>query len=192
MIGDTGVRPMLDNTPGQYRQCESEARATSRTLTHPRSPMSVGCALPQQCRPRWGQSILLAMIMAAGSPLSTSDSEAQIHVSQRITVPPAEAGLASWYGHPYHGRRAASGEVYDMRNLTGAHRTLPFGTHVRVHSLENYSSVDVEINDRGPFVEGRIIDISRAAALALGFGKAGMIRVYLEVLSPSPRLPVVN
>jgi len=101
-----------------------------------------------------------------------------------------EEGIASWYGHPYHGRRAASGEIYDMYKMTAAHRTLPFGTQVRVHDLENGRDVTVRINDRGPFVEGRIIDLSYAAAQAMGM--PGLARVRLEILGlgMSPELPV--
>ena len=91
-----------------------------------------------------------------------------------------EEGIASWYGHPYHGRRAASGEIYNMYAMTAAHRTLPFGTQVRVHDLENGRDVEVRINDRGPFVEGRIIDLSYAAAQAMGM--PGIARVRLEIL----------
>ena len=93
-----------------------------------------------------------------------------------------EEGIASWYGHPYHGRRAASGEIYNMYDMTAAHRTLPFGTQVRVHDLENGRDVTVRINDRGPFVEGRIIDLSYAAAQAMGMAGAGVARVRLEIL----------
>jgi rare lipoprotein A len=75
-----------------------------------------------------------------------------------------ETGIASWYGVPYHGRRAANGEIYDMNQLTAAHRTLPFGTMVRVTSETNGKSVTVRITDRGPFIDGRIIDLSREAA----------------------------
>jgi len=71
-----------------------------------------------------------------------------------------ESGVASWYGHPYHGRAAADGEIYDMETMTAAHRTLPFNTWVRVHNLDNGKTVDVRIIDRGPFVAGRIIDVS--------------------------------
>jgi rare lipoprotein A len=94
-----------------------------------------------------------------------------------------EAGLASWYGHPYHGRASASGEIYDMEQMTAAHRTLPFGAMVRVHDLDNEKSVDVRINDRGPFVDGRIIDLSHAAARALEMVGPGTARVRLEILS---------
>ncbi len=92
-----------------------------------------------------------------------------------------ETGIASWYGHPYHGRQSSSGEVYDMHQLTAAHRTLPFGAVVRVTNLENRKSVVVRINDRGPFVEGRIIDLSRAAAQRIGLIGPGTALVRIEL-----------
>lgn len=92
-----------------------------------------------------------------------------------------ETGIASWYGHPYHGRQASSGEIYDMNRLTAAHRTLPFGAIVRVTNLENRKSVVVRINDRGPFVEGRIIDLSRAAAQQIGLIGPGTALVRIEL-----------
>ena len=94
-----------------------------------------------------------------------------------------ETGLASWYGHPYHGRPAANGEIYDMEALTAAHRTLPFGTWVRVVNLSNDKTVDVRITDRGPFVENRIIDLSHAAAVAIDLIGPGVARVRLDILS---------
>jgi len=94
-----------------------------------------------------------------------------------------ETGLASWYGHPYHGRPAANGEIYDMEGFTAAHRTLPFGTRVRVVNLTNGKTVDVRITDRGPFVENRIIDVSHAAAGAIGLIGPGVARVRLDILS---------
>ena len=97
-----------------------------------------------------------------------------------------EEGIASWYGHPYHGRRAASGEIYNMYDMTAAHRTLPFGTQVKVHDLENSRDVTVRINDRGPFVDGRIIDLSYASAQAMGMN--GIARVRLEILDTAPPL----
>lgn len=93
-----------------------------------------------------------------------------------------EVGVASWYGHPYHGRTAASGETYDMEQLTAAHRTLPFGTLVRVVNLQNSKTVDVRINDRGPFVDDRIIDLSHAAARSIDLVGPGTAKVRLEVL----------
>jgi len=75
-----------------------------------------------------------------------------------------ETGLASWYGNPYHGRRAASGEVYDMMEMTAAHQTLPFNTWLIVENLNNHRTAEVRVNDRGPFVDKRILDLSYAAA----------------------------
>jgi rare lipoprotein A len=91
-------------------------------------------------------------------------------------------GLASWYGQPHHGRRTASGQPFDMHQLVAAHRTLPFGAHVRVVNLHNGRSVVVRIVDRGPHVPGRVIDVSYAAAEALGMMDRGVARVRLEVL----------
>lgn len=92
-----------------------------------------------------------------------------------------ERGGASWYGPGFHGRRTASGERYDMHALTAAHRTLPFGTLVRVHSLVNGREVDVRITDRGPFSRSRVIDVSRAAAQELGMLGLGFKEVVLLV-----------
>ena len=88
-------------------------------------------------------------------------------------------GLASWYGEPFHGRRTASGEVFDMNALTAAHKTLPFGTRVRVFNPATGLQVVVRINDRGPFTGGRIIDLSRAAAERIGLIRAGVAPVVL-------------
>lgn len=93
------------------------------------------------------------------------------------------ASLASWYGHPYHGRRTANGEVYDMNTLTAAHRTYPFGTKVRVCNTSNMKCVDVRINDRGPFVGNRQIDLSRAAADAIGIRSMGVGQVTITPIT---------
>jgi len=89
----------------------------------------------------------------------------------------AEVGVASYYADRFHGRRTASGERYDRNALTAAHRRLPFGTRVRVTNLENGHAVDVRINDRGPFVAGRVIDVSYAAARKLGMMQRGVVKV---------------
>lgn len=95
-----------------------------------------------------------------------------------------EEGNASWYGVPFNGRRASNGEIYDMHKLTAAHRTLPFETMVRVTNLSNGKSTVVRITDRGPFVEGRIIDLSLAAAREIDSVGAGIVPVRVEVLTP--------
>jgi len=97
-----------------------------------------------------------------------------------------EQGKASWYGPRFNGRRTASGERYNMHELTAAHKTLPFGTLVRVRSLVNGKEVDVRINDRGPFSRGRVIDLSRAAAEALGMLGLGVKDVLLLVPESMP------
>ena len=97
----------------------------------------------------------------------------------------SERGLASWYGERYHGRTTASGARFDMNAMTAAHRTLPFGTRVNVTNLENGRAAVVTINDRGPFIAGRIIDVSRRAAEHLGFRHQGLARVGVEALAGS-------
>ncbi|TVR65573.1 MAG: septal ring lytic transglycosylase RlpA family protein [Gemmatimonadales bacterium] len=105
--------------------------------------------------------------------------------------PPAEGwseeGIASWYGHPFHGRTTASGERYDMEAMTAAHQTLPFGTVLHVRNLENGLSTRVRINDRGPFVGGRILDLSRRAAREIDMIGPGTAPVRITVVeSPAP------
>ncbi len=114
-------------------------------------------------------------------------------VPGQIEAPPdatpimVETGLASWYGPPYHNRRGANGAIYDMNAMTAAHRTLPLNSLVRVTNLATKQSALVRITDRGPFVEGRVIDLSLAAAKELGVWRTGTAKVRLEVLeAPAP------
>jgi rare lipoprotein A len=95
---------------------------------------------------------------------------------------PAQDGMASYYGAAFTGRRTASGERFDPRALTAAHRELPFGTRLRVTNLENGRSITVRVNDRGPFASGRIVDLSWEAARALDMLRSGVAHVRLEVL----------
>ena len=96
-----------------------------------------------------------------------------------------ERGIASWYGPGFHGRTTANGETYDMNAMTAAHKTLPFDTVVEVRNRDNGRRARVRINDRGPFVRGRIIDLSRAAAQAIGMIGPGVARVEITVVRPS-------
>lgn len=93
-----------------------------------------------------------------------------------------EVGVASWYGHPFHGRKTANGEVYDMHGMTAAHPTLPLPSIARVTNLENGRTITVRINDRGPFAKRRIIDLSRRAAWELGFKDQGTAKVEVVYL----------
>jgi rare lipoprotein A len=114
---------------------------------------------------------------AAPPPSATTPKEGPAHFTQR--------GRVSLYGKKFDGKKTASGEPFDPEALTMAHRTLPFGTLVRVTNLENQRSVDVTVNDRGPFVAGRIADVSLAAARKLGMVDDGVIDAQLEVIRPA-------
>ena len=99
-----------------------------------------------------------------------------------------QTGVASWYGKDFHGRKTSNGEVYDMYGMTAAHKTLPLGTFVRVSNLQNGKSVDVRVNDRGPFARGRIIDLSYTAAKQIGMVGPGTARVKVVALgAPQPK-----
>ncbi len=119
------------------------------------------------------------------SPIPANNAPAAKHGKTPAAPAPVgytEEGNASWYGNPFHGRRASNGETYDMHKLTAAHRTLPFETMVRVTNLSNNKSTVVRITDRGPFVENRVIDLSMAAAREIESIGPGVVRVRLEVL----------
>ena len=118
-----------------------------------------------------------------------------MHKPKTIYLPPqriypqfTEIGIASWYGEDFHGKPTASGEIYNMYAMTAAHKTLPLGTYVRVTNLENGRRVVVKINDRGPFVKGRIIDLSYSAAKKLDMIKKGTAKVKIEVISTPVRI----
>lgn len=100
----------------------------------------------------------------------------------------SEEGMASWYGPGFDGKRTASGEVYDMEDMTAAHKRLPFGTRVQVYNVDNGLRTEVRINDRGPFVDGRIIDLSQAAARAIDMLGPGTARVRITVVQMSEML----
>src|SRR4051812_9368455 len=105
-----------------------------------------------------------------------------------VTVKPGdtEEGVASWYGHPYHGRAAANGEIYDMEKMTAAHRTLPFDTWVRVYDLDNNRTTEVRIIDRGPFIGGRIIHLSHPPPRALAVIGPGVADGRLQTMNAPP------
>src|SRR6185437_2280563 len=148
---------------------------------------------------RFAAFVLCACVLAAGchkkvrvpAPPPAPGSGTAPRASRRpappaAVAPPAgtvETGVASWYGKPYDGRQAADGEIYNMETMVAAHRTLPFQTMVRVRNVKNDKTVDVRIIDRGPFVAGRIIDLSHAAARAIDLIGPGFGPVELTILS---------
>src|SRR5436309_1890312 len=128
---------------------------------------------------RCASALMLATALAGPAPAYGSQA-----VRESNSAPPAvQTGEASWYGRLHHGHRTASGEIFDMHRLTAAHPDLPLGSRVRVTNLKNHRSVEVYVNDRGPFVEGRIIDLSYAAAQRLGALSDGTVPVSVRVLS---------
>lgn len=124
-------------------------------------------------------TLLLGMVFLE---LGCGGSKVTRNRSRPLTHKVVETGTACWYGPEYHGRPTASGERFNMNDMTAAHRTLPFDTKVKVTNLENRTSAVVRINDRGPFKSNRIIDVSRKAAKVLGFEQEGLARVRIESL----------
>jgi 3D (Asp-Asp-Asp) domain-containing protein len=125
-------------------------------------------------------SLALTLTLIGGIPAGEA--------TQEFAPGAVQAGQASWYGKPHDGHRTASGEVYDMYRLSAAHPELPLGSRVRVTNLNNGRSVDVRVNDRGPVIAGRIIDLSYAAAQRLGALRDGTVPVSLRVLSTPRRV----
>jgi rare lipoprotein A len=127
--------------------------------------------------------IAVIALVAISASCSHRHARAKLPTSP-ISTGTTETGVASWYGVPYHGRQTSSGEIYDMYALTAAHRYLPFQTWVQVENLANGKRVDVRINDRGPFVHDRIIDLSQTAAKQIDMLGPGTARVRLTVIAP--------
>jgi rare lipoprotein A len=126
----------------------------------------------------------------AMSPPSQASEPAFIPVYTRLTHKVASKdGIASWYGDDFQGNETASGETFNMNALTAANPNLPLGTRVRVTNLRNRRSLVLRINDRGPFIRGRLLDVTRAAARLLGFARSGRARVRIEVLPSHSQSP---
>lgn len=140
-------------------------------------------------------AVVALSVFTAGCTRKHHRTSANVPRTPR-TIPPAvapgytEEGIASWYGIPFNGRPAANGEIYDMETLVAAHRTLPFNTWLRVTNLQNDRSVKVRVIDRGPFVNGRILDLSKAAAREIGLLGPGTGKIRLEVISAPPDRPM--
>ncbi|MFA0508544.1 MULTISPECIES: septal ring lytic transglycosylase RlpA family protein [unclassified Vibrio] len=124
---------------------------------------------------------LILMILAG----CTSTSAVGSSKTKEYAKSHALVGVASWYGDKFHGKLTASGETYNKNAYTAAHKTLPFGTIVRVTNTANNKSVDVKINDRGPYVKGRVIDLSHKAFSQIGDVKKGVVKVKIEIIDDS-------
>jgi rare lipoprotein A (peptidoglycan hydrolase) len=134
------------------------------------------------------RNLVLGCAVAALVALS-AQSEARPQASFERVIPPTpkpsyQVGVASWYGPECQGNQTANGEIFDMNGLTAAHRKLPLGTIIRVTNLKNNTSLVLRVNDRGPYIQGRVLDVSMAAARYLGFLGAGLTPVRIETFSP--------
>ncbi len=151
--------------------CSSKLRkppsSSGKTVGYAKQLVSTGTSRPYKVLGKWYQ------------PLTNAQGFSQ-------------TGVASWYGEKFHGKQTACGEIFDMDTISAAHKTLPLGTYVRVNNLKNNKTLDLRINDRGPFVAGRVIDLSKAAAKALGVYHPGTAPVEVVVLGVAPQLASTN
>jgi rare lipoprotein A len=148
----------------------------------------------------WRQMVQItgAAALIAAAPYLASCAVIEVPLAPPVQTAPAqepaavqgspevyrETGTASWYGKEFHGRKTANGEIFDMYGISAAHRMLPLGTTIRVTNLDNYKSIKVTVNDRGPFARNRVLELSYGAAKELGFVAQGTARVKVEALEP--------
>ncbi len=144
----------------------------------PARPVSPGAIRSQQATEPQAARLRCWILLGAVALLSACATNR----FEKPRVGAAQRGIASWYGEPFHGRATASGEIYDMHQLTAAHKELPLGTVVKVRNLENGKTVTVRVNDRGPFVKGRIIDLSLGAAKQISMVGPGTAKVEMTVV----------
>ena len=147
-----------------------------------------GCGAHKQARANVPPPPAIPQTTPAPTPQETTKEAEKIEVPADAKPIFEQTGRASWYGAPYHNRRGSNGEVYDMNAMTAAHLTLPLGSIARITNVKTGHSAVVRITDRGPFVEGRIVDLSFAAAKALDVYGPGTATVRLEVLQAPPML----
>jgi rare lipoprotein A len=155
-------------------------RKHNRAARTPPAPQSTPQSAPESAPPSTATS---------PAPPSGASGKSAAGKPLAISIGYSEEGVASWYGVPFHGRAAADGEIYDMETLVAAHRLMPFNTWVKVTNLANGKTVNVRIIDRGPFVDGRIIDLSKAAARAIDLIGPGTGGVRLEVIAAPVDIP---
>jgi peptidoglycan lytic transglycosylase len=130
-----------------------------------------------------GCAVAAMVALSARSEARPSDSKAFAkYVASESSAPVGEIGLASWYGESCQGNTTASGELFDMNELTAANRVLPIGTKIKVTNLKNHRSLELRVNDRGPFIPGRFLDVSKSAAQRLGFVHSGLALVQMDVV----------
>jgi rare lipoprotein A len=164
-----------------------EPAAPRVAAPEPVPPKPLPPPVAQDARPRVER-------LNSGPPNHAYEIKGERYAPENSDVPMIETGLASWYGKPFHGRRTASGEVYDMNRMTAAHKTMPLPSYALVRNPANGREVVVKVNDRGPFIKGRVIDLSRAAARKLRIGGVARVEVrrltHADIKTGSWKLPV--
>ncbi|MDX1656943.1 MAG: septal ring lytic transglycosylase RlpA family protein, partial [Candidatus Competibacteraceae bacterium] len=172
-----GKRPLLALTGALLVTIVTACSSSKPPPSRPAAPPALGEVVPVQEPPsRYGNPATYQVFGKTYKVATTSEGY-------------RERGIASWYGEDFHGKRTSSGTPYDMYALSAAHKSLPLPTYVRVTNLNNGRQVVVRVDDRGPFVEGRIIDLSYSAAQRLGMIDKGTARVEVEALTPYQYLP---
>jgi len=164
---------------------DAPSRATSARAVLAPEPRTVNPSIDQPQAHTFPREIPPTATIPSSPETDEAPPLAKIPAPSQPTQ--VETGLASWYGRRFHGKLTASGEIFNQEKFTAAHRTFPWGSRVKVTNLANGKSVEVRINDRGPFDKGRIIDVSRAAARVLGMVGSGITTVRIEWLSDSEK-----
>ncbi len=165
------------------------AETPAASPTPPKAPPAPAAA----ARPHPPDAVPRVVAIPQGAPNVPYEIKGEVYDPDNEDVPLVETGIASWYGRPFHGRRTATGEVYDMNAMTAAHKTMPLPSYALVRNPKNRREVVVRVNDRGPFKPGRVIDLSRAAARKLGISGIAPVEVrrltHAEIRSGSWKLP---
>lgn len=177
----------LTKTDGQYQLLTTDNRlliAFTEQLRAPQNPSLTGENLALTITRQVTNTLNLPEVQVASVAPPSSSPSPLTQITNRVKefIASTYQGRASWYGGQFHGRRTSSGEIFNGNGLTAAHRSLPFGTRVKVTNLANGRAIVVRVTDRGPFVGGRILDVSRGAAAALGMIQSGVAKVKVDVL----------
>lgn len=171
----------------------SAAPAEAPPPAAPRAAAAAPAAVASAPRPHPPDAVPRVSAIPQGAPNLPYEIKGELYEPASEDLPMVETGIASWYGRPFHGRRTATGEVYDMHAMTAAHKTMPLPSYAVVRNPRNKREVVVRVNDRGPFKDGRIIDLSHAAARKLGISGIAKVEVrrltHAEIRSGSWKLP---
>ncbi len=174
-----------DESLGQYQPEDQRLNWRNRkSITLAAFALELSVVVASGCRHR------SKTVAQTAQPPKPKPQARKSNASAAVPVGYIEEGVASWYGVPYHGRPAADGEIYDMETLVAAHRLMPFNTWLKVTNLANNETVTVRVIDRGPFVKGRVIDLSKAAARTIGLLGPGVGEVKIEVIAAPRDIPV--